>query len=94
MQNMDRGRGRWLGYRLGPKPGSAALDQRLWFLRLAARVGFGVRALIANHIVLKFWYETLVLFSPPSSTMNAYHYKAAHWVGQGVFDGPHIVHGV
>ena len=85
MENMDRGRG--LGYRLGPKPGSAALDQRLWFLRLAARVGFGVRALIANHIVLKFWYETLVLFSPPSSTMNAHHYKAAHWVGQGVFDG-------
>ena len=29
----------------------------------------------------------LVLFPPTASTMNAHHYKAAHWVGQGVFDG-------
>jgi len=29
----------------------------------------------------------LVLLSPPAPTMNAHHYKAAYWVGQGVFDG-------
>jgi hypothetical protein len=29
----------------------------------------------------------LVLFPPTASTMNAHHYKAAHRVGEGVFDG-------
>ena len=55
---------------------------------VGAWAGFVAKTPIDNHIAIDFAHEPLVppktQFSPP---MNAHHYKAAYWVGQGVFDG-------
>ena len=53
-----------------------------------AWTGFVSKTPTAKPIVIDFPYETL---GPPETQfplpMNALHYKAAFWVGQGVFDG-------
>ena len=51
-----------------------------------AWAGFASKTPIGNHIAIDFAYETPgpTPSSPP--LMNALHYKAAYWVGQGVFD--------
>ena len=52
-----------------------------------AWAGFVVKTPIGNHIAIDFAYETPTPTPSSPPLMNALHYKAAYWVGQGVFDG-------
>ncbi len=47
---------------------------------------FVAKTPIGNHIAIDFAYETPTPTPSSPPLMNALHYKAASWVGKGVFD--------
>ena len=59
---------------------------KLHLQRLGAWAEFVAKTPIGNHIAIDSAYETPTPTPSSPPLMNALHYKAAYWVGQGVFD--------